>query len=183
VPNVADYPSDEAPGDPDGRGDALLAGLEGQVGLGGTARREGHGSGEPRLVLDDGHHLGERRVAEPRKVSGLFAGERAYYREVYAALLAERDDVSPLGGGRLALPPADSHANARAERFIARSRRRGVMRWPKYLLTVDGWLEIQLEKLERHHGIALQLDERTRRWPLIFGWPKFFELVRRGVIK
>ena len=40
-----------------------------------------------------------------------------------------------------------------------------------------------LDAAARRFGIALQLDERTRRWPLIFGWPKFFELVRRGVIK
>jgi hypothetical protein len=130
-------------------------------------------------------YLGEERVAEPTKVERLMMGERTYYLELHRLLLArhaERTaDLRPLGEDRYERVAGIDRCAT--ERFVRRSRRRGLMRWPKYLLTVDNWLEIQLEKLQRYHGVELELTERQKRYPLIFGWPKFFELRRKGIIK
>jgi hypothetical protein len=126
-------------------------------------------------------YLGEQRVAEDTKVDALFAAERDHYREFYGAILAE---AGLTRSGETYHQPAPIDAQRkRTERFLARSRRRGKMRWPKYIVTVDNWLEIALAKVERHHGVKVELTEREKRWPLIFGWPKYFALKRRGVVK
>ena len=28
-----------------------------------------------------------------------------------------------------------------------------------------------------------ELTEREKRWPLVYGWPKYFALKRKGVVK
>ncbi len=120
-------------------------------------------------------------MAEDTKVDSLFAAERDHYRRFYAAILAEVG-LSPRGE-RFQQPEPTTADRRRTERFLSRSRRRGKMRWPKYIVTVDNWLEIALAKVERHHGVKVELTEREKRWPLIFGWPKYFALKRRGVVK
>ncbi|MCC6750767.1 MAG: hypothetical protein IT371_24130 [Deltaproteobacteria bacterium] len=131
-------------------------------------------------------YLGEQRIAEPTKIDKLVSGDRDYYREVFALALAHHAvrRGAPLRTGatyRHDLP--DAASRRRTERFLARSRRRGVLRWPKFALTVDDWLQIELDKLERNHGVRLELTERERRHPLIFGWGRFLELRRKGIIK
>lgn len=132
-------------------------------------------------------YAGESRVAEPTKIDRLFAAAAPYYREIYPQVLAWHADdgvaLRCLDDGSYQQAPPSPAARRRTERFLRRSRVRGLLRWPKYLLTVDGWLEIELDKLERYHGIALQLTDRERRHPLIFGWPKFFSLLRQGIIR
>ncbi|MCB9556715.1 MAG: hypothetical protein H6707_11475 [Deltaproteobacteria bacterium] len=129
-------------------------------------------------------YLGERRVAEPTKVDRLFDAASDYYLQAAKLLLRIAAETHPElsqqsdGYFRLA-----GQQPKRAERMLQRSRRRGVLRWPKYLLTVDNWLDIQLDKLERNHGLTVELTALQRRYPLIFGWPKFFELLRQGLIK
>jgi hypothetical protein len=126
-------------------------------------------------------YLGEQRVAEDTKVDSLFAAERDHYRKFYGAILAEAG--LERSGDAYRQPEPTAADRKRTERFLARSRRRGKMRWPKYIVTVDNWLEIALAKVERHHGVKVELTEREKRWPLIFGWPKYFALKRRGVVK
>jgi hypothetical protein len=126
-------------------------------------------------------YLGEQRVAEDAKVEALFAAERDHYRAFYGALLREHG-LAP-DGERYQQPLPDPAARAATEAFLARSRRRGKLRWPKYMVTVDGWLDIIIEKVERHHGVKIELTERERRYPLLFAWPKYFALKRRGVVK
>ena len=127
-------------------------------------------------------YLGEQRVAEDSKLEALFLAEREHYRRFYGAVLAEAG-LSPQRGESYQVAPPAPEARQRTERLLERSRRFGKLRWPKYMLTVDGWLEIALEKVERHHGVRIELTERERRWPLVFGWRKYFALKRRGVVK
>jgi hypothetical protein len=129
----------------------------------------GHSDEDFALTLLRLSYLGEQRVAEDDKVRALYEAERDYYRTIFSLLRAE--------------PPAMAPDRTRTERFLAKSRRRGLCRWPKYVLTVDGWLDILLDKLERHHGVKLELTERQRRWPLIFGWSKYFQMRRRGIVR
>jgi Phosphatidate cytidylyltransferase, mitochondrial len=126
-------------------------------------------------------YLGEQRVAEDSKVDALFAAERDHYRALYGAILDEAGLVRE--GDRYRQPAPTAADRRRTLRFLARSRRRGKLRWPKYIVTVDNWLEIALAKVERHHGVKVELTARERRWPLIFGWRKYFALKRRGVVK
>lgn len=133
-------------------------------------------------------YLGEQRVAEPDKVRGLMEGALEFYRDVYSGVLELH--ALRCGGPRRASSgdryeqPAPGPAHVRrTQAFLKRSRLRGVLRWPKYILTVDNWVDYLLEKLERHHGVHIELTERQRRYPLIFGWPVYFEMRRRGIVK
>jgi len=114
-------------------------------------------------------YLGEQRVTEDAKVRALWEAEREYYGAVFGRLREEAPLTAP--------------DRRRTERFLAKSRRRGRMRWPKYVLTVDGWLDILLDKLQRHHGIRMELSERERRWPLVFAWGRFLQMRRKGIVK
>ncbi len=114
-------------------------------------------------------YLGEQRVSEGSKVDALFAAEADYYRRLFAVLADG------------AASPAAPQVLAR---LLARSRRRSVARWPKYMITFgESWLDYVLDKVERNYGVRIELSPLERRFPLIFGWPKFFALRRKGVVK
>jgi len=131
-------------------------------------------------------YLGEQRVAEPQKVRQLFQASQDYYLDLYPQVLAFHTARygTPQGdaqSGYTQTPP-DETRRCHTEAFLRRSRHRGILRWPKYMLTVENWLEYILDKLERHQGIKVELNSYQRRFPLIFGWPKYFELRRKGIV-
>jgi hypothetical protein len=130
-------------------------------------------------------YLAERRLCEPDKVANLMRAEQDFYRRCYGLVLEAETAAGALvrEGDAYRQPPPDPRARRRTEAFLERSRRREKLRWPKYLVTFDNWLDYLLDKLERHSGIKLELTPRQRRYPLIFGWPLYFELRRKGVIK
>lgn len=45
--------------------------------------------------------------------------------------------------------------------------------------TFGDWLPYALWKLHRHTGVRVELTERQRRYPLIWGWPVIFKLLAR----
>src|SRR5262249_27710105 len=105
-----------------------------------------------------------------------------YYRQLYSALLAEIG-LHPDGAGQYRQTPVPAATRRKTERLLARSRARGRLRWPQHMVTVDTGLEVAIEKIERAHGVRIELTDRERRWPLLFGWPKYFALKRKGVVK
>jgi hypothetical protein len=166
--------------------------------LGLTLTRLGSSFGFEELLLAQMgiSYEGEHRVKEASKVRALLEAERAYYQAAYGALVAERVQTGELrrtatgaDGPDLELEqpgagaPAHEAARVATERFLARSRVRGVCRWPKYVLTVDNWVEIVLDKLERHNGVRLELTPLQRRYPLVFGWGHLARLLREGLIR
>jgi len=132
-------------------------------------------------------YVGEQRVNEPDKVHKLMRGALPFYREVYADLLDlyARRAGHPRRGedGRYEQPPPRASERRLTEQLLRRSRLRGVLRWPKYIATVDDWVDYLLAKLERHHGVQVELTPLQRRHPLIFAWPVYFEMRRRGIVK
>jgi hypothetical protein len=79
---------------------------------------------------------------------------------------------------RVALPPGQRQTATRTwER-----RRRGrklvyLVSLLKSATTFGDWLPYVLWKLERHTGTRVELSERQRRHPLIFGWPVFARML------
>ena len=53
----------------------------------------------------------------------------------------------------------------------------------KTALTFDDWLPYVLWKLGRHSGVWVQLTERQRRYPLIWGWPVLLRLLRQRALR
>ncbi len=65
-------------------------------------------------------------------------------------------------------------------RFLGRSL--GLVRLFKTAYTFGDWVPYVLWKLERHTGRKLELSERQRRHPFIFGWPIILrQIVRRNL--
>jgi hypothetical protein len=117
----------------------------------------------------------EVRIVEPGKVAALFDVEREHYRAIGRELLASfgalvDDDEAELPRG-CGAPPAELESRLR------RSRRRAILRWPKYILTFDGWLDYVMAKLART-GARPPLTERQRKHPLLFGMPFLLRLAR-----
>ncbi|HEY1586875.1 MAG TPA: hypothetical protein VGH63_14375, partial [Polyangia bacterium] len=117
----------------------------------------------------------EIRIVEPAKVTALFAAEPEHYRAVAEALLVELGARHDAGRGGLIVPPRAVAPHALLSRRLRRSRRRALMRFPKYLITYDGWLDYLLKKLERV-GQPVALSEWQRRLPLILALPVLFRL-------
>jgi hypothetical protein len=117
----------------------------------------------------------EIRIVEPAKVAALFEAEPEHYRAIAHALLAELGARPQGGTGELIVPPGAIAASALLARRLRRSRRRALLRWPKYLLTYDGWLDYLLKKLERT-GQPVVLTEWQRRLPLVLALPVLFRL-------
>ncbi len=78
-----------------------------------------------------------------------------------------------------------------ARRAIVRSWKRKlpiakglyVVRLIKSALTFGDWLPYALWKLNRHSGVTIDVTERQRRHPLIFGWPVLFKLIRAKTLR
>ncbi len=134
-------------------------------------------------------YAGETRVEATSKVPKLFESERELYMQVYPQLLNQHPRAmkmaDKLEDGRFR--PAGGRLVRRLRRlrlwwFLKRSRVRGILRWPKFLVTVDEWVDIILAKIERTKGIRLEVTPRQRRHPLIFAWPHLFRLMKAGAI-
>jgi hypothetical protein len=122
-------------------------------------------------------YRGEVRAESADKVARLLEAERPFYEEVYRRLLEEHVGPAPYR------QQVSRWRRFLARRFLARSRRRMFLRWPKMILTVRNWLDVILAKLERTKGIVLPLTPLQRRFPLIFGWGHFWRVWRRGLLK
>jgi hypothetical protein len=69
-------------------------------------------------------------------------------------------------------------------------RRRKPLRKAIYLIallksatTFGDWLPYVLWKLERHTGEQIEVTERQRRHPLIWGWPVFLRILRQRLLR
>jgi len=62
--------------------------------------------------------------------------------------------------------------------YFVLSKARATARWFKYMVTFEGWLDYINRKIQRRAGFEVEVTERERRWPLIFLWPKLFQVLR-----
>jgi hypothetical protein len=141
------------------------------------------------LTLLGMSYRGETRMDLDTKVEELFRAETEYYRQCYGDLLRARLRERNLGeekDGGYSLPEKPFRRRLqlmKARAFLFQTRIRTYLRWPKYIITFDNWLDYLLSKLERSKGIRLELTARERKYPLIFCWKHFFRLKRAGKIK
>lgn len=134
-------------------------------------------------------YSGEVRVERDTKIQELFHAAREYYIYIYSRLL---DEFSVHTGivrkqGLKYFLRAESEEfriwREWVERFIRKSRRRSIMRWPKSIYTFGNYVDYLIMKVERTKGIKIELTPLERRFPLIFGWRHFFKLLKKGMIR
>lgn len=58
-----------------------------------------------------------------------------------------------------------------------------LLRLVKSAFTFGDWLPYAIWKLGRHSGVYVELTERQRRHPLVWGWPVLFRLLRRQTLR
>ncbi len=131
-------------------------------------------------------YLADRRIESPDKVDKLYASEAAHYAHLHGLLLERfaalgRVGVVATGAGTYECRlPADARRRlvARGERMLKRSRLRGQLRWPKYLLTFENWVDYMLDKIARAKGVEIRLTEAERRHPLLAAARYYWRLSR-----
>ena len=169
--------------------DAILSAMEQNITLALTCLPERFPRDEFILTLLGMSYRGETRMDLDTKVEELFRAEADYYRWGYGELLRAHLLERKLGAeadGYYSLPGKPWRRRfqlMKARAFLFQTRIRTYLRWPKYIITFDNWLDYLLSKLERSKGIHLELSARERKYPLIFCWKYFFRLKRAGKIK
>ncbi len=127
------------------------------------------------------------RVEAEDKIDKLYASQESFYDKAALLILSELG-AEPLSvDGRLRSNPLSAarayKLNKKRGRLLAKSRRRAVARWFKYMLTFEGWLDYVVAKAERASGEEIKLSPRERKYPLIFLWPRVIDYVRRGKLR
>lgn len=125
---------------------------------------------------------GELRPEAKDRVEEVFRGQRDAVVSIYQGVLEEaarRGVVEPVGEGRYRFEePPGRLDRLRIRLYFARSKLRATLRWLKHVLTFADWLTYIRRKVERRTGRPIELTERERRYPLIFLWPRVFQVLR-----
>jgi hypothetical protein len=124
----------------------------------------------------------EIRPEPEGRAQALFEAQEAYLRPVYSTLLlalvraGEVREVEP--GVYSLVRPVVALERLRLAAYFRWSKVRATVRWAKYVITFDDWLEFIVRKARRHTGEDIVLTERERRLPLLFLWPRVFHYLR-----
>jgi hypothetical protein len=128
----------------------------------------------------------EMRTEAEETIHGVYlAAPERFDRAASSGLdaLAERGWLSWRSEGDLAAVTLSATRRRRAARAWAlRKPLRKVVYMIgllKSALTFGDWLPYVLWKLERHTGTHIELSDRQRRHPLIWGWPVLWRVLRR----
>jgi hypothetical protein len=126
-------------------------------------------------------YAAEIRPEAASRVREVIEAQVSFFRLVYARVLQSgvRDGILAAEGDmfRLAKKPG-WRERWRIGHFFRRSKARATLRWFKYMLTFDDWLDYIVRKIERRSGERVELTRAERRFPVIFLWPKAFRLIR-----
>lgn len=126
-------------------------------------------------------YAGEIRPEARSRVTEVFNAQSSFFRLAYQRVLQEAVDEGDLlmeeDRYRLAKRPS-WRQRWRVGHFFRRSKFRATMRWFKYMLTFDDWLDYIVRKIERRSGVRIELTKSERRMPIIFLWPKALRVIR-----
>ncbi len=133
----------------------------------------------------------ELRSEQPASIAAIAAADPARYGAVLRAafaVLAARGELELLGASQDGLRVAQAPARRRRARRAWRLRRPlaktlAIAGLLKTAFTFQGWLPYVVWKLERHGGTSIELSERQRRHPLVYGWPVVIRLLRSGILR
>jgi len=124
----------------------------------------------------------EIRPEPEGRAQAIWDAQQGYLRDVYVVLLrelAERGELREDPPGHFAVVrPAGRWERVRLAAYLRWSLVRATLRWAKYMITFDDWLEFILRKARRHSGEDIVLTSRERKAPLIFLWPRFLRYLR-----
>jgi len=135
-------------------------------------------------------YAAEMRPESPETIAGVYAAAPDRYARASSLALDALMERGWLrwhadGDGAIVELPA-----ARREHAARAWRRRRPLRKAVYLFsllksatTFGDWLPYALWKVERHTGTRIELSERQRRHPFIWGWPVLWRVLRQRVLR
>jgi len=126
-------------------------------------------------------YAGEIRPEARTRVLEVYQSQVTFFRLVYGRVLQEaaRDGRLVAEGDRYRLAKRPSWRERRRwAAFFRRSKARATLRWFKYMLTFDDWLDYIVRKVERRSGLHIELTKAERRLPVILLWPKTVRVMR-----
>jgi hypothetical protein len=126
-------------------------------------------------------YAAEIRPEARSRVREVIDAQASFFRLVYARVLQTgvRDGRLVAEGDMFRLAKkAGWRERWSASHFFRRSKARATLRWFKYMLTFDDWLDYIVRKIERRSGERIELTRAERRFPVILLWPKAFKLIR-----
>ena len=126
-------------------------------------------------------YAGEIRPESRSRVGEVFNAQRHYLILSYTRVLEEAVAAGNMertkGLYRLSAPPS-LQSRLRWRLFFVQSKIRATLRWSKYMVTFDDWLDYIVRKIERRTGLSLELTPAERRLPVFLLWPKAFTVFR-----
>jgi hypothetical protein len=126
-------------------------------------------------------YANEIRPEARSRVWEVLDAQRHYFKLTYGRILEKAvEDARLTKSGtsyRLAMPPGFLE-RLHWRLFFLRSRTRATLRWLKYMLTFDDWLDYIARKAERRTGIRIELTQAERRFPIILLWPKAIRVLK-----
>jgi hypothetical protein len=109
------------------------------------------------------------------RVLDLFASQEDYLLRTYGRILeaaTAAGRIERMQGGYRTSAPTSLGLRLRWRWYFWRSRLRATLRWMKYVLTFDDWLDYILHKIERRTGMRVEVTPNERRLPFLLLWPK-----------
>lgn len=132
----------------------------------------------------------ELRPENPTTIAGLYQAAPERYQQVAQAAVRElvRRGLLELHGAEGSLRvvmPAFRRKKLCRDWRVRSVLAKGLyaLRLLKSALTFGDWLPYTLWKLERHTGVRIELTERQRRAPLIWGWPVILKLLWQRALR
>jgi hypothetical protein len=123
----------------------------------------------------------EIRPEARSRVAEVFEAQKTYFVLMFGRLLEQAVAQGELEkvDGRYRLPGAPALSTVIAWKyFFAKSKLRATLRWGKYMLTFDDWLDYIARKAERRTGVRLELTKAERRFPALLLWPKAIRVLK-----
>lgn len=128
----------------------------------------------------------ELRPERPATIRGLYEAATERYDRVTGMalhLLEQRGVVRLSQAGQRLVVSMEKQSQRRLRnawrRRLPLAKALYALRLLKSACTFGDWLPYALWKLHRHTGVQVELTERQRRFPLIWGWPVIFRLLAR----
>lgn len=136
-------------------------------------------------------YYGDVRVEADDKIDRLFEAEEEFFRDAYTLILDEltrppwllKKNLTNGSYEKTRDPWGDRVGKLRLRNFLLSSRIRAQLRWPKGIFTVENWVNYLIRKIERTHGVRIEMTERQKRFWFIYGWKHFFRLRRKKLIR
>jgi len=126
-------------------------------------------------------YAAEWRTESPETIEGLYSANPERYAAATAAALDALEKRGRLrvarAGARYELEPLGERSQRPIRRPIGKLLYFAALL--KSIATFGDWLPYALWKLERHTGTRIELTDRQRRHPLIWGWPVLWRVLRQ----